>query len=87
MQCATDVRLWFISPAVSPTRSSISTSGPTEATGFGFRTFAPEEAVKTVRRAMRVHRTSRKEWKALQRRGMTSDLSWASRRPRLHHHL
>jgi len=50
---------------------------PEEATGFGFRTFAPEEAVKTVRRAMRVHRTSRKEWKALQRRGMTSDLSWA----------
>lgn len=49
---------------------------PDEATGFGFRGFLPEEAVKTVRRAMRVHRTSKKEWKALQRRGMTRDLSW-----------
>lgn len=50
---------------------------PDEATGFGFRIFVPEEAIKTVRRAMRVHRTSKKEWKTLQRTGMTRDLSWA----------
>lgn len=49
---------------------------PDEATGFGFRSFLPEEAVKTVRRAMRLHRTSPKEWKGLQRNGMTRDLSW-----------
>jgi starch synthase len=49
---------------------------PKQATGFGFRSFLPVEAVKTVRRAMRVHRTSPKEWKALQRNGMTRDLSW-----------
>ena len=50
---------------------------PEAATGFGFRDFLPEEAMKTVRRAMRVHRTSKKDWKALQRNGMTRDLSWA----------
>ncbi len=50
---------------------------PEEATGFGFRAFLPEEAMKTVRRAMRVHRTSKKDWKTLQRNGMTRDLSWA----------
>jgi starch synthase len=49
---------------------------PDDATGFGFRSFLPEEAVKTLRRAMRVHRTSKKEWKALQRNGMTRDFSW-----------
>jgi starch synthase len=49
---------------------------PDQATGFAFRTFLPEEAVKTVRRAMRVHRKSPKEWKGLQRNGMTRDLSW-----------
>lgn len=49
---------------------------PDCATGFGFRAFLPEEAVKTVRRAMRVHRTSRREWKSLQKRGMSQDWSW-----------
>ena len=49
---------------------------PDQATGFAFRSFLPEEAVKTVRRAMRVHRKSPKEWKGLQRNGMTHDLSW-----------
>ena len=49
---------------------------PSEGTGFGFRSFVPEEAAKTVRRAMRVRRKSKKEWKALQRNGMTSDFSW-----------
>jgi starch synthase len=49
---------------------------PDDATGFGFRSFLPEEATKTVRRAMRVHRTARKDWKQLQRNGMTRDLSW-----------
>ena len=49
---------------------------PDAATGFGFRRFLPEEAVKTIRRAMRVYRTSPKEWKMLQRNGMTRDVSW-----------
>ena len=49
---------------------------PEQATGFSFRGFLPEEAVKTVRRAMRVYRKSPKEWKGLQRNGMTRDLSW-----------
>jgi starch synthase len=49
---------------------------PEQATGLSFRSFLPEEAVKTVRRAMRVYRKSPKEWKGLQRNGMTRDLSW-----------
>ncbi len=49
---------------------------PAAATGFGFRSFLPEEAVKTLRRAMRVHRRSKREWKTLQRNGMTRDFSW-----------
>ncbi len=49
---------------------------PDRATGFGFRVFQPEEAVKTVRRAMRLHRTSRREWRTLQKTGMTQDWSW-----------
>jgi starch synthase len=49
---------------------------PNEATGFGFRSFLPEEAVKTIRRAMRVHRKSKREWATLQRHGMNRDSSW-----------
>lgn len=49
---------------------------PEEGTGLGFRSFLPQEATKTIRRAMRIHRTSKKEWKKLQRNGMTSDFSW-----------
>lgn len=49
---------------------------PEQGTGFGFRSFVPEEAVKTLRRAMRVRRKSKREWKMLQRNGMTSDFSW-----------
>jgi len=49
---------------------------PDEATGFGFRGFLPEEAVKTIRRAMRVHSKSARDWKALQSNGMNRDASW-----------
>ncbi|MDH3259540.1 MAG: glycogen/starch synthase [Acidimicrobiia bacterium] len=49
---------------------------PDGATGFGFRSFLPEEAAKTIRRAMRVHRIAKKEWKELQRNGMSRDFSW-----------
>jgi starch synthase len=49
---------------------------PEEGTGLGFRAFLPAEATKSIRRAMRVHRKSPKEWKALQRNGMTADFSW-----------
>lgn len=49
---------------------------PESATGFGFRAFLPEEAAKTIRRAMRVRRSAKREWKRLQRNGMTCDWSW-----------
>jgi len=49
---------------------------PDEATGFGFRSFLPVEAAKTVRRAMRLRRVAPNEWTKLQRNGMTRDLSW-----------
>ncbi len=51
---------------------------PESATGFGFRSFLPEEATKTIRRAMRLHRTARREWRRLQRNGMSRDWSWNS---------
>ncbi len=49
---------------------------PARATGFGFRPFLAEELTKSVRRAMRVLRKSRAEWRSLQRRGMSHDWSW-----------
>jgi starch synthase len=49
---------------------------PGQGTGLGFHSFLPEEAVKTIRRAMRVHSKSKREWTALQRQGMTTDFSW-----------
>jgi starch synthase len=49
---------------------------PADATGFGFRTFSPESLIKTIRRAMRVFRKSRADWRRLQRNGMAADFSW-----------
>lgn len=49
---------------------------PTHATGFGFRSFDSIELAKAIRRAMRLFRTDRPTWAALQRRGMTLDFSW-----------
>lgn len=51
---------------------------PADATGFGFREFRPEELVKTVRRAMRIFRRSRAEYRRLQRNGMLTDFSWGA---------
>ncbi len=51
---------------------------PWDATGFGFRDFRTEELVKTVRRAMRIFRQSRAEYRRLQRNGMLTDLSWGA---------
>ncbi len=49
---------------------------PADGTGFGFRSFLPESLAKTVRRAMRVFRKSRSDWRRLQRNGMHRDFSW-----------
>lgn len=49
---------------------------PDEGTGFGFRAFLPEEAIKTIRRAMRVFESSPDVWANLQETGMTTDFSW-----------
>jgi starch synthase len=49
---------------------------PTTATGFGFRSFESASLAKTMRRAMRIHRKSRAEWRMLQRNGMGADFSW-----------
>ena len=51
---------------------------PADATGFGFRDFRTEELVKTVRRAMRIFRKSRGEYRRLQRNGMLTDFSWGA---------
>jgi len=51
---------------------------PADATGFGFREFRTEELVKTVRRAMRIFRRSRAEYRRLQRNGMLTDFSWGA---------
>jgi starch synthase len=51
---------------------------PADGTGFGFRDFRTEELVKTVRRAMRIFRQSRAEYRRLQRNGMLSDFSWGA---------
>jgi starch synthase len=49
---------------------------PDEGTGFGFRAFLPEEAIKTIRRAMRVFDRSPDVWATLQETGMAVDFSW-----------
>lgn len=49
---------------------------PEEATGFGFRTFAPDALLKTIRRARRVFDKHRADWRRLQRNGMSADFSW-----------
>ncbi len=51
---------------------------PADATGFGFRDFRHEELIKTVRRAMRIFRQSRGEYRRLQRNGMLTDFSWGA---------
>jgi starch synthase len=51
---------------------------PADATGFGFREFRSEELVKTIRRAMRIFRRSRAEYRRLQRNGMLTDFSWGA---------
>lgn len=49
---------------------------PARGTGFGFRPYLPEELLKTIRRARRLHAHFPDEWRELQRRGMRTDWSW-----------
>jgi len=51
---------------------------PATATGFGFRDFRAAELTKTIRRAMRVFRKSKAEYRRLQRNGMLTDFSWGA---------
>ncbi len=52
---------------------------PGSGTGFGFRPYLVAEAAKTIRRAMRYHQAFPDLWAAMQRRGMSEDLSWQRR--------
>lgn len=52
---------------------------PANGNGFVFRSFLPEELVKTVRRAMRYREALPELWRTIQARGMRTDWSWDAR--------
>lgn len=49
---------------------------PQRATGFGFRSFTPEDVLKTIRRAGRIFTHHPDDWRRLQVNGMSTDFSW-----------
>lgn len=49
---------------------------PEQATGFGFRSFAPRSLLKTIRRAGRIFTHHPDIWRRLQENAMSTDFSW-----------
>ena len=47
-------------------------------TGFTFTDYSADDFWDAVRRALHVYRQDRESWRAIQRRGMTRDSSWAA---------